>query len=135
MFLFTRLAGGGPSWAAFERAATPIDVALSNGKPTVVELYATWCEVCRELLPDTYEVRSSTTHRLGMATELSSACADCCSAWPLQSSGAQALQSECYFWQMHLMCLMPLAHSSFQQLMFSCCRWNSSIRIKSTLLL
>jgi len=42
LFLATRLLTGGPSMAALEQQAVPLEVALSNGKPTVVEFYASW---------------------------------------------------------------------------------------------
>ncbi|KAG2422653.1 hypothetical protein HXX76_015890 [Chlamydomonas incerta] len=58
LFAVTRLGGGGaaPSLATLESMSTPLEVALVNGRPTLVEFYANWCEVCRELVPQEYEL-------------------------------------------------------------------------------
>lgn len=39
------LLGGGPSLAQLEQQSVPLEVALSNKKPTVIEFYASWCVV------------------------------------------------------------------------------------------
>ncbi|GIL44755.1 hypothetical protein Vafri_2258, partial [Volvox africanus] len=57
LFALPRLGGGSPpTLATLEQMSTPLDVALVNGRPTLVEFYANWCEVCRELVPDEYEL-------------------------------------------------------------------------------
>lgn len=63
LFLSSRL-DFGVSLGDLAAAALPYDQALSNGKPTVVEFYADWCEVCRELAPDVYKVEQQFKDRV-----------------------------------------------------------------------
>ena len=63
LFVLTR-ATGGVSLAALQAEAVPIEAALSNGRPTVVEFYADWCEVCREAAPNIADVERSLKDRL-----------------------------------------------------------------------
>ncbi|KAF5779391.1 putative protein disulfide-isomerase [Helianthus annuus] len=63
LFLSGRL-DFGVSLKDLSAAALPYEEALSNGKPTVVEFYADWCEVCRELAPDVYKVEQQYKDRV-----------------------------------------------------------------------
>ncbi|XP_028768344.1 thioredoxin-like protein HCF164, chloroplastic [Neltuma alba] len=63
LFLSTRL-DFGVSLKDLSAVALPYEEALSNGKPTVVEFYADWCEVCRELAPDVYKVEQQYKDRV-----------------------------------------------------------------------
>ncbi|KAK9164046.1 hypothetical protein Syun_004948 [Stephania yunnanensis] len=63
LFLSSRL-DFGVSLKDLSAAAMPYERALTNGKPTVVEFYADWCEVCRELAPDVYKVEQQYMDRV-----------------------------------------------------------------------
>lgn len=63
LFLSTRL-DFGVSLKDLSSLALPYEEALANGKPTVVEFYADWCEVCRELAPDVYKVEQQYRDRV-----------------------------------------------------------------------
>ena len=38
--------------------------ALSNGKPTVFEFYADWCEACKEMAPDMIKIKKQTSNKV-----------------------------------------------------------------------
>ena len=38
--------------------------ALSNGKPTVFEFYADWCEACKEMAPDMMKVKKENSNKV-----------------------------------------------------------------------
>jgi thiol-disulfide isomerase/thioredoxin len=40
------------------------DIALLNGKPTVFEFYADWCEACKEMAPDMVDVEKLYSNKI-----------------------------------------------------------------------
>ena len=42
------------------------DIALSNGKPTVFEFYADWCEACKEMAPDMVAVEKLNSNKIDL---------------------------------------------------------------------
>ena len=40
------------------------DIALSNGKPTVFEFYADWCEACKEMAPDMVDFKKQNANKI-----------------------------------------------------------------------
>lgn len=57
LFILGRTAGGMASLSELAEASVPLDIALSNSKPSVVEFYADWCEVCKSMAKDSEEVK------------------------------------------------------------------------------
>ncbi len=44
--------------------ATPFDVALTNGKPTLLEFYANWCTTCQAMAPDLSAIKQEYADQL-----------------------------------------------------------------------
>ena len=49
------------SLTALDENSTPLEVALSNGKPTLMEFYANWCTVCQAMAPDIAQLEQEYT--------------------------------------------------------------------------
>jgi len=54
----------GPGLNQLTANAIPYEEALVNGRPTVVEFYADWCEVCREMAKEVYRVEEEYKDRI-----------------------------------------------------------------------
>ncbi len=44
--------------------STPLEVAVANGKPTLVEFYANWCLTCQGMVPDMVALRDTYEDRV-----------------------------------------------------------------------
>jgi thiol-disulfide isomerase/thioredoxin len=52
LFLGLRTETNSVSLANLETTSIPLEVAMANGKPSIIEFYANWCTVCQKMAPD-----------------------------------------------------------------------------------
>ncbi len=55
---------GSLSLEAQAQEATPIEVALNNGKPTLTEFYANWCTSCQSMAPELAQLKQKYANSL-----------------------------------------------------------------------
>ena len=46
-----------PSLATLGKSAVPLETALGNGKPSLIEFYANWCTSCQAMVPDMADLK------------------------------------------------------------------------------
>ncbi len=52
------------SLAQLDKQSTPLDIALTNDKPSLMEFYANWCTVCQKMAPDMAELEKQYGDRI-----------------------------------------------------------------------
>ncbi|MEC4880535.1 MAG: thioredoxin family protein [Scytonema sp. PMC 1070.18] len=52
------------SLSQLDAQSTPLEVALTNGKPSLMEFYADWCTVCQKMAPDIAELEQQYTDKV-----------------------------------------------------------------------
>ncbi len=58
LFLGLRTQTSEATLVKLDEASTPLELALSNGKPTLMEFYADWCTVCQKMAPDMQQLET-----------------------------------------------------------------------------
>lgn len=61
LFLGLQTETGSASLDAQAEESTPMEVAMSNGKPTLMEFYANWCTTCQAMAQDLGELKQQYT--------------------------------------------------------------------------
>ncbi|UKO97625.1 thioredoxin family protein [Nostoc sp. UHCC 0870] len=64
LFLGLRTETNSASLVNLEEASIPLEVATTNGKPSIVEFYANWCTVCQKMAPDIAELEQQYTGKV-----------------------------------------------------------------------
>jgi thiol-disulfide isomerase/thioredoxin len=64
LFLGLRTQSTSVSLAKLDQGSTPLEVAITNGKPSLVEFYADWCTVCQKMAPDIAQLETQYAKKL-----------------------------------------------------------------------
>ncbi len=66
LFLFTGGLDKTKTLDYLARNSLDPEIALSNGKPTIIEFYADWCEVCKEMAPIMSDINNEYRGQINM---------------------------------------------------------------------
>jgi thiol-disulfide isomerase/thioredoxin len=58
LFLGLKTDSSSVSLAQLDQSSTPLEVAVNNGKPSLIEFYANWCTVCQKMTPDMAKLKA-----------------------------------------------------------------------------
>ncbi|MFZ4442223.1 MAG: thioredoxin family protein [Planktothrix agardhii] len=64
VFLAIRSEATSTSLPQLVEESIPLDIALNNGKPTLMEFYANWCTSCQTMAPELSEIKHKYSEKL-----------------------------------------------------------------------